>query len=321
MKLGAKLLSVLCLVLITVFCVQVVVPWNVSTLVSAQAATKVKLNKTKATIYNGKTLQLKMKGTKEKVTWSSSAKKIATVDKKGKVTAKKVGKATITATVGKKKYTCKITVKSPLTISPKKLSISEGEEARVAISYYLDGDIVYSESKSGIVDCTWEDGWDGDDTGLIIKGVAAGKTTITIKNSKTKDVVKVKVTVTPAPVVEYVYEIGQLFGKDIATANSMLKDKLIYYKENFYSNGPFGVTVDSSGCINAMILTDGDGLYTLMYIYPGMSMSAAHSQLVSLGFKIAKNSSTVTYLNSALPGMYLSVKYANGVVDHVGFGV
>ncbi|MBQ9014992.1 MAG: Ig-like domain-containing protein [Firmicutes bacterium] len=47
------------------------------------------------------------------VTWKSSNKKVATVTSKGVVKAKKKGKATITVTTkdGKKKATCKITVK------------------------------------------------------------------------------------------------------------------------------------------------------------------------------------------------------------------
>ena len=42
---------------------------------------------------------------------SSSKKSVATVSSKGRVKAKKKGSATITAKVGKKKYTCKVTVK------------------------------------------------------------------------------------------------------------------------------------------------------------------------------------------------------------------
>jgi hypothetical protein len=48
--------------------------------------------------------------TKGKTTWSSSNKKIATVSSKGVVTAKKPGDTIITATIGKKKYKCKVQV-------------------------------------------------------------------------------------------------------------------------------------------------------------------------------------------------------------------
>lgn len=76
-----------------------------------KASATPKLNKTKASIDVGKTVQLKVNNTKDKVTWKSSNKKVATVSSKGLVKGVKQGEATITATVGKKKLTCKITVK------------------------------------------------------------------------------------------------------------------------------------------------------------------------------------------------------------------
>lgn len=76
-----------------------------------------KINKKKATLKVGQTLQLKVTGTNGKVKWKSSKKSVATVSSKGRVKAKKKGSATITAKVGKKKYTCKVTVKKPATNS------------------------------------------------------------------------------------------------------------------------------------------------------------------------------------------------------------
>ena len=97
--------KILAIVLAFVLSISMIPTINVS------AAKKVKLNKTKVTIYVGKTVTLKLRSNKRKVKWSSSNKKVATVSKKGKVKGKKAGKATITAKVGKKKYKCKITVK------------------------------------------------------------------------------------------------------------------------------------------------------------------------------------------------------------------
>ena len=78
----------------------------------ASAASKMKLNKTKVTMYVGKTIKLKVKNKQnKKVKWSSTNKKVAKVTQKGKVTAKKKGKATIIAKVGNKKLKCKIVVK------------------------------------------------------------------------------------------------------------------------------------------------------------------------------------------------------------------
>lgn len=79
------------------------------------AATKVKLNKTKVTLDvakdKSKAVQLKVKGTSKKAKWKTSDKKIAVVSKTGKVTAKKKGTAVITAKAGKRVLKCKVTVK------------------------------------------------------------------------------------------------------------------------------------------------------------------------------------------------------------------
>ena len=77
----------------------------------AGSKAKLKLNKTKANVNVGSTVQLKVENTSSKISWKSSNKKIATVNSKGLVKGVKQGKATITATVGKKKFTSKITVK------------------------------------------------------------------------------------------------------------------------------------------------------------------------------------------------------------------
>ena len=63
---------------------------------------------------------MKVKGTKKKVKWSSNKKTIATVTRKGKVTAKKQGTAVITAKIGKKKYKCKVKVWQKTTKKPTK---------------------------------------------------------------------------------------------------------------------------------------------------------------------------------------------------------
>jgi len=72
---------------------------------------QVKLNKTKALIKAGKTCKLKLKNAEKGVKWKSSNTKVATVNKSGKVTAKKKGEAVIQAVCGSKTYRCKVTVK------------------------------------------------------------------------------------------------------------------------------------------------------------------------------------------------------------------
>ena len=76
----------------------------------ADAASAIKLNKKTAKIAVGKSVTLKVRGTKKKVKWKSSKKSVATVNAKGKVTGKKAGKAVVTAKVKGKTLKCKVTV-------------------------------------------------------------------------------------------------------------------------------------------------------------------------------------------------------------------
>ena len=73
-------------------------------------AATVKLNTTEKTLIIGNTYKLKVRNTDKSVKWISGNPKVAEVSQTGLVTAKKAGKTTITAKVGKKKLTCKVTV-------------------------------------------------------------------------------------------------------------------------------------------------------------------------------------------------------------------
>ena len=88
---------------------------------AVNAAPRMRLNKTAVTLIQGKTVKLRVIGTKRKVTWKSSNKKIAKVNKKGVVKALSPGKCTITAKVRGKKLKCKVTVDTVERINAKKL--------------------------------------------------------------------------------------------------------------------------------------------------------------------------------------------------------
>lgn len=80
----------------------------------AVACTSVTLNKKSLTLKKGKTFTLKATvkpaSCTQKAAYKTSSKSVATVNSKGKITAKKKGTATITVTVGKKTATCKVKV-------------------------------------------------------------------------------------------------------------------------------------------------------------------------------------------------------------------
>lgn len=98
--------------------------FSVFPVAQVNAATKPKLSKTKITMTVGQSKKLKVKGISKKrakrIKWKSSKKKVVTVTKTGKLKARKAGKATITAKVGKKKLKCKVVVKRKRKKSTKK---------------------------------------------------------------------------------------------------------------------------------------------------------------------------------------------------------
>lgn len=83
---------------------------------TAEAKAKPKLSKNKVTLTITKkktkpTYKLKVKNASGKVKWSSNNKRVATVNKSGKITAKNKGTAVISAKAGKRTLRCKVTVK------------------------------------------------------------------------------------------------------------------------------------------------------------------------------------------------------------------
>lgn len=69
------------------------------------------ISKSSLTLAVGKNTRLNIVGVSSKVTWTTSDKSIATVDKSGIITAKKKGTVTITGKVNGTKYVCKVKVK------------------------------------------------------------------------------------------------------------------------------------------------------------------------------------------------------------------
>lgn len=69
-----------------------------------------RLNKKKITVYNSRNFRLKVTGGKGHIRWKSGNKKVATVSKKGTVTAIKGGTCTVTAVRNGIALKCKVTV-------------------------------------------------------------------------------------------------------------------------------------------------------------------------------------------------------------------
>ena len=159
-----KLISAMMIVFVLASMMPLTLP---QTVITAEAAT-VKLNKTKASLYVNESVQLKIKGSTKKVTWSSSKKSVATVNSKGEVIAKKSGSAIISAKVEGKTYKCKITVEKSayLSVNAKSINLKVGESKNFMVTStmtYLDVNMwfesEYEVEIAGAVEIKWDEDW------------------------------------------------------------------------------------------------------------------------------------------------------------------
>ena len=143
--------------------------------ISASAA---KLNKKSITLNVGKTYTLKTAGIKGKITWSSNKKSIATVSSKGVVKAVKKGTAVVTAKYGKKKLTCKVTVKQPVTsikLNKTSITLKKGNKLTLKATVYPKNAnnraVVWKSSNKKVATVSSKG---------IVKAVGNGTATITV---------------------------------------------------------------------------------------------------------------------------------------------
>lgn len=160
------------------------------------AVKSVGLNKTKLTLGVKETFKLTAtvkpsNATNKKVTWKTSKKSVVTV-KNGKITAKKKGTATITATADGKKKTCKVTVKAApkkiQKLNKTKVTIKRKKTFKIKVTLpknTASNKITYSVKNKKIATVSSKG---------VITGKKKGKTTVTVKtfNGKKKTI---KVTV------------------------------------------------------------------------------------------------------------------------------
>ena len=160
-----------------------------------------KISKTAISLNIGKKYTLKVTGTKQKITWSSSDKSVATVSSKGVVTAKKGGSAKIAAKVLGKSYVCTVTVKGNtvntiLTVDKKKLTMSGS--TIIKITSRTGGALRWETNKNNIVTCKWGE-WSKNQNGWAIKlyvnAQTIGSDTITILDKDSRQKVKIPVNV------------------------------------------------------------------------------------------------------------------------------
>ncbi|MBQ4058687.1 MAG: Ig-like domain-containing protein [Lachnospiraceae bacterium] len=161
----------------------------------AVKATKVTIKKTSKTMKVGDVKQLKLtvkpSRTTEKISFKSSKKSVVSVAKNGVMTAKKPGKATITATVGKKKASITITVKQPATgieLNKTSATLSKGKTLKLKATITPGNStdkVTFKSSKKSVATV---------DSKGVVTAKKKGTATITAKTTSGKTA-KCKITV------------------------------------------------------------------------------------------------------------------------------
>ncbi len=263
-----------------------------------------KISKSKATLLTGQTLQLKLSGTKGKTKWTSSKKSVVTVSGSGKVTAKKSGSATITAKVGKKKYSCKVTVESP-KLSKKSLTLKVGETSTIKVKGTKQT-VKWKSSKKSVV--TVKNGK------ITAKKAGTANITATILGKK----FTCKVTVKKA-------SNGGFSGNTNASKNNVTyhaeatpRGEVIILQNNY--NYAVSVDISCAFCLNGQIVSVSNQ-YDTCVIEPGMKyatlMTNYGSQWDSVKINLKTenvsyfdfNAKNITYTsNLGTEGVVLTVK-------------
>jgi chitinase len=121
---------------------------------TAQAASTIQLKDKSLVLEVDHYKTLRFNGTTKKASWYSSNSRVASVSSNGKVFANHTGTATITASVGGKKLTCKVKViyvKKAVTMTPGKTSTLTVAGTNSKITWASSNESIATVSKSGKV--------------------------------------------------------------------------------------------------------------------------------------------------------------------------
>lgn len=161
----------------------------------AQAA--VKLDRSAMNLCVGDKTRLTLTGTSKQAKWKSSKPSVVKVSSQGTVKAVAAGRATVTATLGKKSYKCSIKVNRTFKVDATSISIKKNTTVMAFLS--VNGSVKASVADKKICSVSFGK-WDGDYMPLTITPKKVGSTTVTFTNSANSESCTLTVKVTALPV-------------------------------------------------------------------------------------------------------------------------
>ena len=229
----------------------------------------VKLSNTTLTLQEGKSETLKatiepFNATEQGITWSTSNKKVATVDN-GKVTAKGTGTATITVKTkdGSKKATCKVTVVADPNKMPPigRIPVTGVLLNKTEVTLYTNKGATYDLGKQLVVQPVTATNknvkWKTSNSSIVtvdqngnIKGQKVGTATITVtssENSKLKATCTVKVTKLTISETKATIGINETKKLKVVSELNKINRTLAWVSDN-----PAVATVDEKGNVKGI---------------------------------------------------------------------
>ncbi|MDF2905892.1 MAG: Ig protein [Herbinix sp.] len=252
--------------------------------VVALAAT-ISISNKSITLEVGQTKTLKISGTSKKITWTSSKKSIASVSSSGKITAKGVGNATITATVSGKKLTCKVTVKEPIEISHQSYNMDIGKTKTLKITG-TSKTVAWSSSNKKIATVS---------SSGKVTAVSSGKATITAAVEGKKLTCNIKVYKDNPYLKNAPFATGELRLSDLSIV--IPKDWLLE-KDTSMEDEYFAIAAPTESV---------NGSYVMLYIYDTGEKSPSYKDAKKEFIQDITRDSIQAYYEDLATGLTINV--------------
>ena len=269
------------------------------------APTGITLDKTKETIKDTQTLQLKATvspaGVTEAVIWSSSSPSVATVSNTGLVTAVKAGSTTITATCGSVSATCVVTVEpTPLTsvsvaAANNKTTLRDGQTVQLTATTMPSNattpvSLTWSTSDAAVATVSTE--------GLVTAGAKVGTATITVKanNSASKEVtgsIQIVVEATPATTVTLNKTTLTLQASQTETLTASVAPSTTTNKTVTWATSDATVATVTDGKVTALKVGTANITATCGNVSATCVVTVEHTPLTSVTVAAANNKTTL----------------------------
>jgi hypothetical protein len=238
----------------------------------------------------------KVYGSDKKIVWKVSDTKVAGIDSRGKMTAKKAGKVNVIAVSGKLSVSFTVIIRDGIFSTDKtKVDLYDQQIIYINAEKMDDEDTIYYKiSNEDIISCKWGE-WNGKAFPLLITPRENGSAKITVYSEKTTEKLVINVSVTDEPQ-----------GCDS-------KAKELTAKEIYQKCAPSTVEIQIKTSF-------GEALGSGFFIMSGVVVTNYHVIENATGIEVITNDNTVHEVKSILgynKDYDIAILYIDAVTEHL----